>query len=363
MASDGDEAVDIEDLHAAAVAAGDDTYIDPGTGYQVFTEVGLRKLGKCCMCGCRHCPYKGAAPPSEEDLKPELLNKGPKIKKKVTVLFWSSGKDSFLAYRALHIHGDKEVALLTTFDAVSRRVGHQEVGISQVKKQAEYLEAWAVGVPLPRGTTTAYVDLVKQGIRVLEQFVTVEALAFGDLHLEDIKAWRDEALTPLGYPLVYPIFAAKPQSNYEALIQDLDDAGAWVVVSASTVDPRIAVKGDVFDRDMYDRLKADHPDVDPFGENGEFHTLACFLPKTLPDPPSEKKSKEMKSSSSSEKKEKNDDDDVTVATADDDDATVATVDHQKSHSQKKTTSSSSSSSSIRTTTASKDTSRVNKKKK
>lgn len=45
-------------LHAQAVAAGKETYIDPGTGYEVFTEVLHKKRGYCCQSGCRHCPWK-----------------------------------------------------------------------------------------------------------------------------------------------------------------------------------------------------------------------------------------------------------------------------------------------------------------
>jgi hypothetical protein len=43
--------------HAAAVAAGDPGYIDPDTGFFVFTELALLEQGSCCGSGCRHCPY------------------------------------------------------------------------------------------------------------------------------------------------------------------------------------------------------------------------------------------------------------------------------------------------------------------
>jgi hypothetical protein len=46
--------------HAAAVAAGADTYIDPVSGYSVFTAVYLAERGTCCDTGCRHCPFIGA---------------------------------------------------------------------------------------------------------------------------------------------------------------------------------------------------------------------------------------------------------------------------------------------------------------
>jgi hypothetical protein len=44
-------------VHAKAVADGDDGYLDPGTGFFVFTADFLERRGFCCGNGCRHCPY------------------------------------------------------------------------------------------------------------------------------------------------------------------------------------------------------------------------------------------------------------------------------------------------------------------
>jgi len=43
--------------HRAALAAGVATYLDPTTGYSVFTAAHLLGVGACCDSGCRHCPY------------------------------------------------------------------------------------------------------------------------------------------------------------------------------------------------------------------------------------------------------------------------------------------------------------------
>lgn len=43
--------------HAAALAAGTPTYVDPATGYRVLTAAFLADRGTCCSLGCRHCPY------------------------------------------------------------------------------------------------------------------------------------------------------------------------------------------------------------------------------------------------------------------------------------------------------------------
>ena len=55
-----DEATIAARAHAAAIAHGDETYVDPVTGYFVLTEATLRARGTCCGSGCRHCPYSEA---------------------------------------------------------------------------------------------------------------------------------------------------------------------------------------------------------------------------------------------------------------------------------------------------------------
>ncbi|WII70816.1 DUF5522 domain-containing protein [Bdellovibrio sp. 22V] len=47
----------IEELHRKAVERGEESYIDPETGYLVFTELFHKRRGHCCESGCRHCPY------------------------------------------------------------------------------------------------------------------------------------------------------------------------------------------------------------------------------------------------------------------------------------------------------------------
>ncbi len=53
------------EVHRAAVAAGAEHYIDPDTGYLVFTELFHRARRRCCASGCRHCPYQHAGVPAE----------------------------------------------------------------------------------------------------------------------------------------------------------------------------------------------------------------------------------------------------------------------------------------------------------
>jgi hypothetical protein len=64
--SDADlRAARIAAAHDAAVAAGEPGYLDPETGYFVFTAAALAARGECCESGCRHCPYGFSAPASD----------------------------------------------------------------------------------------------------------------------------------------------------------------------------------------------------------------------------------------------------------------------------------------------------------
>jgi hypothetical protein len=65
MSGADDRAAAIAAAHDAAVAAGEPGYLDPDTGYFVFTAAALAARGECCGSGCRHCPYGFSAPASD----------------------------------------------------------------------------------------------------------------------------------------------------------------------------------------------------------------------------------------------------------------------------------------------------------
>ncbi len=258
-------------LHDEASRNRETFYLDPETGLAVFTEFGLRQRGSCCWSGCRHCPYEAERADTVEGgpaaEPPRWLTSLRPAPEPVDVLFWSGGKDSFLGYRALAREGARPVVLLTTFDAASRTIAHQELRVDLVIRQAEHLQAPLLGVPLHPGL--AY------EARIAEAVASIPAIArfvFGDLHLEHIREWRTGAFRELaesrGASLHFPIW----QVPYEALMADLEASGIVCEVSAVT-DAALGalVPGQRFDRQVMSRL----PDgVDRFGENGEFHTLA-----------------------------------------------------------------------------------------
>ncbi|MEM6493235.1 MAG: DUF5522 domain-containing protein [Pseudomonadota bacterium] len=260
---------DYWEAHEAACARGEATYADPETGYTVFTRLGLLERERCCGAGCRHCPFGHESVPltsrSKRAQQPAWLSAArPNPDEACTLLFWSGGKDSYLALRALRRAGVANIALITTFDARSRIIAHQEIGIESVIAQAERLSVPLIGVPLHDGAD--YLDQIAPALELAPNCVT---LAFGDLHLEHIRGWREDTFATdtrtAGLRLSFPLW----QAEYNALLADLEASGAVCTISALSADiPGVAI-GDAFDRRLIDRL----PDgIDPFGENGEFHT-------------------------------------------------------------------------------------------
>ncbi len=250
---------------------GELSYADPQTGYAVFTELGLLARGKCCGCGCRHCPFEHSNVPTGQRASriqraAMLLAEAPVGP--VDVLFWSGGKDSYLALRALHREATgRPLVLLTTFDAAHRQVAHQEIPIKLIVRQAQALACPLVGVPLHAGGD--YLEQVGEGLDLLSD---ISRLVFGDLHLEHIRQWREAQLGPLalarGATLHYPLW----QADYEALLDDLEASGVPCDICAVPDARQAGVSvGQRFSRALTEQLP---PGIDRFGESGEFHTLA-----------------------------------------------------------------------------------------
>mgnify|MGYP001800947373 CR=1 FL=1 len=260
-------------LHEDACARGDFTYLDPETGFVVFTRLGLLDRGRCCGAACRHCPFGHESVSLERRSQriqqaAWLTDARPNPDGPTSVLFWSGGKDSYLAYRALQREGVRNLVLLTTFDARSRIIAHQEFAISEVVEQAIHLGVPLLGVPLHAGGE--YLDHIAPALDLVPQ---TERLCFGDLHLERIRDWRVEAFGGDARTSAIELSFPRWQVPYEDLLDDFEASGATSIISAITADlPGLAI-GDTFNRDLIARLPEA---IDPFGENGEFHTRISF---------------------------------------------------------------------------------------
>lgn len=183
-----------------------------------------------------------------------------------TVLFWSGGKDSALALDELN-GTDRVSALLTTYDEVSGRVAFQALSIGAVRLQAK-----AVGLPLievalpPEAPNEVYVERVLDALE-READESVAAVGFGDVFLEDIRAWREQMFRNSPYRTTFPLWGSDSRELAQRFVAD----GFRAVVSC--VDTRALPAdrlGQAYDANFIDSLPED---VDPCGERGEFHTV------------------------------------------------------------------------------------------
>lgn len=190
-----------------------------------------------------------------------------------TILSWSSGKDS--AWTLHHLRADPSVevvALLTTLNDAFDRVAMHGVRREILEAQADAagLPLHIVRLPWPC-SNEAYERLMSDYVR--DQVGRgIEAIAFGDLFLEDIRAYREQKLAGSGLKPIFPLWG-KPTRE---LAEDMIDSG--LVTYVATVDPNkldASFAGRRFDRSFI----ADLPQgIDPCGENGEFHTCVAAGP-------------------------------------------------------------------------------------
>ncbi len=186
----------------------------------------------------------------------------------ISILFWSGGKDALLALRELEKQTD-EIILLTTFDELEGKVPHQEIGLNRIRQQALYLEYPHLAVPLPNPCTNeVYLERIAAQLELLP--FEIGCLAFGDWHIEDIKNWREEVFLEMGYKTVFPIWKVPLEKLLDRLFREK------CTIKISNVEERFAgdiQPGEIYDREFIEKLPED---IDPMGENGEFHTEVVF---------------------------------------------------------------------------------------
>jgi uncharacterized protein (TIGR00290 family) len=199
-----------------------------------------------------------------------LANK-TRMKTKI-LLSWSSGKDSAWTLHTLRQQPDVEiVGLLTTFNETNNRVAMHGVRMELVEKQAEAagIPLWAVPLPFPCSNEEYEARMSAVIERARAEGVT--QVAFGDLFLEDIRAYREQMMAGTGIQPIFPIW--RTRDDTKALAQEMLQNNLRTVLT--TVDPKQlepAFAGRIFDEHLLNELPAN---VDPCGENGEFHSF-CF---------------------------------------------------------------------------------------
>jgi uncharacterized protein (TIGR00290 family) len=188
-------------------------------------------------------------------------------------LSWSSGKDSAWTLHVLRQQPDIEIAaLITTFNSEANRVAMHAVRRALVEAQAERtgLPLWAVELPWPCSN-----EEYEHRMRAVCQRATTEgitAIAFGDLFLQDIRDYRMRQLEGSGLTPLFPLW----QIPTNRLAREMIAAG--VKAKITCVDPSKLAKS-FAGRDYDLQLLEDLPSqVDPCGENGEFHSFVSDAP-------------------------------------------------------------------------------------
>ncbi|HWY16747.1 MAG TPA: hypothetical protein VNX86_16545 [Rhizomicrobium sp.] len=186
---------------------------------------------------------------------------------------WSSGKDSAFALYEMQRLGTAEiVGVLTTINEVYDRVAMHGVRSTLLDRQIAALGLPAIKVPLPSPCPNEIYEA-----RMAEACLRIKAegvhhMVFGDLFLEDIRAYREKQLATVGIEGLFPLWKRDTRELAEQMIS-LGMKAHLVCVDPRHLDRRFA--GRKFDGD----LLRDLPEgVDWCGENGEFHTVVSAGP-------------------------------------------------------------------------------------
>ncbi|MBY6204044.1 Dph6-related ATP pyrophosphatase [Halomonas denitrificans] len=186
-------------------------------------------------------------------------------------LMFSGGKDSLAAFMRLD-GSDRPRWLVTTYNEENDRVALHGTPIGLLRLQADRLGVALFEIPLPGDCdNSTYLGRVADGLAPLKQ-EGLARLAFGDLFLDDIRAFREAQCGDLGLEPVFPIWGEDTASMAERLPREGLDARVCCV-DTETIDA--AALG----RRWTPQWLVDYaPDADPCGENGEFHTFVVDAP-------------------------------------------------------------------------------------
>ncbi len=190
-------------------------------------------------------------------------------RKPVPILLASSGgKDSLLALARLRAAGGWDVrALLSAFVAPERVLLMHEVPEQLMEAQAASLGIALVKMHVPRQPSNAMYEERLESALAAARAQGIRHIAFGDLFLADIRAYRDRLMAKLGVTPVYPLWG-EPTAALGRHFVAQGYRAVTVCVDAAKLDPTFA--GRQLDAAFFAALPAG---VDPCGENGEYHSF------------------------------------------------------------------------------------------
>ena len=189
------------------------------------------------------------------------------------LLAWSGGKDAAWTLRTLRRRADVDVVgLLTT-------VAEGRVAMQGIRREVLHAQAAAVSLPLieatiprPCGNADYEAAMARALAEAAARWPALRTAAFGDLFLEDIRAYRESQCARIGWQVATPLFGL----DTAALAAEMMAGGLRAricCVDTEQLDARFA--GREFDEELLRDLP---PGIDPCGENGEFHTCVYAGP-------------------------------------------------------------------------------------
>ncbi|WP_192348368.1 diphthine--ammonia ligase [Algoriphagus sp. Y33] len=190
------------------------------------------------------------------------------LTKEKAIFNWSGGKDSALTLYKLQQSQDFEIAcLLTSISGKYQRISMHGVRVDLLEAQAEHIGIPLVKMEVPDMPSMAvYEETMRNMLSGLKK-EGITASVFGDIFLEDLRTYREGKLAELDLKGVFPLW----KRPTDLLIREFLDLGFKTIttcVNEKYLDKSFV--GRVIDEEF---LKDLPDDVDPCGENGEFHTF------------------------------------------------------------------------------------------
>ena len=196
------------------------------------------------------------------------------------ILTWSGGKDSAMALYELKKTGDYQVIVLIT--TVTK--DYDRISMHGVRRILLEYQAASLGYPLKQvyiSSTASNDEYEARMQEILEEYLKkgVSTVAFGDIFLEDLRAYREENLSRIGMKAVFPIWKKDTTEVAHTFIA-LGFKAVITCIDSGVLDKGFV--GRIYDEQFLTELP---PNVDPCGENGEFHSFVYEGPmfrKSLP---------------------------------------------------------------------------------
>jgi len=196
------------------------------------------------------------------------------------IVSWSGGKDSALSLYEIQRSGKYQVAsLITSINEHHDRVSMHGVRREMLEQQAQALGLPLIKIPIPMDCSEEEYESRLMGVLNQVKSDGIEHVVFGDIFLEWIKEYREKNLSRVGMTPILPIWGRDTRELAQSFIALGFKA---VITCVNTKAMPEDFLGRVFDEHLLAELL---PEVDPGGENGEFHSFVFAGPifqKSIP---------------------------------------------------------------------------------